>query len=254
MIRSASARPSATTESLSCSTDCARVIASGSSAPRSASSCRSSARLTTHDADIGIARADSTSRDISASLVLTSSTTGPSAAGEALGQPAPGRLGDQPGDVAAVRSHFLDQARREEGVERVGRHEHRLDAGQAMVHLRHLELVVEVADRPQALDDHLDRVGLAEVDDQPVEAVDDDVAVLLRRLAEHLGALLEGEHPLLRGVHADSDDDLVVQVAGAADDVEVAQGDGVEGPGADGASHDPVTLATRPAYQSVASP
>ena len=56
-------------------------------------------------------------------------------------------------DVAAEGDDLLDQARGEEGVERVGGHEEGVDPGQPMVHLGHLQLVVEVADGAQPLDD-----------------------------------------------------------------------------------------------------
>jgi len=119
---------------------------------------------------------------------------------------------------------------------------------QAVVHLGHLQLVVEVADGAQALDDDLDPTLLAEVDDEPVEAVDMDVAVAGGDVTEHLRALLEREKPALARVDTDGDHDLVVQETCPADDVQVTEGHGIEGPRADSPSHD------RRPYQSVASP
>ena len=58
------------------------------------------------------------------------------------------------------------------------------------VHLRHLELVVEVADRAQALDDRPDAVLLAEVGEQAVEAGDGDVGEVGAGLLEHRDPLL----------------------------------------------------------------
>ena len=51
-------------------------------------------------------------------------------------------------------------------------HEHRLDVGQRGVHLRHLELVVEVADGAQPLDDRVDVALGAERREQAGEALD----------------------------------------------------------------------------------
>src|SRR3954471_4432846 len=66
-------------------------------------------------------------------------------------------------NAAAPLGNLFDEARRDEGVLRVGRHEQRLDAAEAVVHLRHLQLVVEVAGHAYALDDRADLVGVAEV-------------------------------------------------------------------------------------------
>ena len=54
---------------------------------------------------------------------------------------------------------------------------------QAGVHLGHLQLVVEVADRAQSLDDRVDVVRAAEVGEQPGEAGDPDVGVRRAGLA-----------------------------------------------------------------------
>ena len=74
-----------------------------------------------------------------------------------------------------------------------GRHEEGLDAGQLAVHLGHLQLVLEVADRAQALHDHRDLVGAAVVDQQALEAVDGDVGQVGDGLAQQLHALVDGE-------------------------------------------------------------
>jgi hypothetical protein len=67
----------------------------------------------------------------------------------------------------------------------------RLHAGEADVHLRHLQLVVEVADRPQALDDDRRVLGPAEIDEQATERLDPYVAVDGGHFAEHVDALLD---------------------------------------------------------------
>ncbi len=177
-------------------------------------------------------------------------------------------VGDQTFDVPAVPRNLLDQAGGEVTVERVRRDEQSLDPGQAIVHLRHLQLVVEVADRTQSLDDRRDAVGRAVVDEQPVPGVDAHGGHLRRGLLEHREAFVDAEQRLLRGVVEHRDDDLVVQGGGPGDDVEVAVGHGVERPWADHpADHSrahatllirvtsviQAGLAARP-YQSVPSP
>ena len=54
---------------------------------------------------------------------------------------------------------------------------------------------------------------------------------------EHRDALVGGEQPVLGHVDADGDDDLVEELGGSPDDVEVAVGHRVERPGADSATH-----------------
>ena len=163
-------------------------------------------------------------------------------------QPLVHGLGHQPRDVAAELGDLLDQAGREVPDLRRGRHEEGLDAGQLAVHLGHLELVLEVADRAQALDDHRDVVRPAVVDEQALEAVDDDVGQVGDRLAEQVHALVDGEEAGLAGVDQHRDDQLVVEAGGPVDDVDVTVGDRVEGSGADGTPHE-----ERP-YRSRASP
>src|ERR1700744_3875099 len=176
--------------------------------------------------------------------------------GQAGPELADDRLGHQPADVATVLGHLADEAGGQERVQRVGRHEQRLDLGDPVVHLGHLHLVVEVADRPQALDHGRDAVLFAEVDQQPVEAVDPDIAELGGHGAQHLDALVHREQALLGDVDEHRHDDLVVEPGRPADDVEVPVGDGVKGTGADDTEHadQPFCSTPKMAYQSVASP
>src|SRR3954471_3780290 len=60
---------------------------------------------------------------------------------------------DEPRDVAAEGGNLLHQGGRDEAALGPGRDEDGLHTGQGPVHLRHLQLVVEVAGGPQALDD-----------------------------------------------------------------------------------------------------
>src|ERR1700684_1438305 len=161
---------------------------SGGSTSRSSSS-RSSRRSrgSTHDTDMGSARAVSTTsiRSLSSSsarrrassvISWTFRVTAPPAARDGSGCRA-GALDetfetvrrDERGDVAAPLRDLLHQARGEEAVFRVSRHEQRVDPGEAAIHLGHLQLVVEVADGAQALDDDGDVVTAAVVDDEALE-------------------------------------------------------------------------------------
>src|ERR1700690_3516248 len=85
------------------------------------------------------------------------------------------QLRDQGPDVTAVPADLLDQAGPQEAVDRVGRDEQRLDLPETVVHLGHLHLVLEVADRPQALHDGRDPVVLAVLDEQPPERANLDI-------------------------------------------------------------------------------
>src|SRR5215467_8771217 len=166
--------------------------------------------------------------------------SGPIAAllfGQALAQPGQDDLRDQAADVPAVPGDLLDQAGAQEGVERVGGHEERLDLGHPVVHLRHLHLVLEIADGSQPLDHRGDPVGRAEVHEQAVEPLDPDVAVTAGDLAQHLDALVDREQAVLGDVDQHRDDHLVIQARRAADDVEVTVGDRIKGTRTDYALH-----------------
>ena len=158
--------------------------------------------------------------------------------GEALLEP----LGDlrrhHPRHVAAEAGHLAHQARRQERVLRAGGDEEGVDARELLVHLRHLELVVEVGDRPQALHDRLGAVLLGEVDEQALEELDPHVGEVRDLLGEHLLALLEREERLrLLRVADHRDDDVVEMARGPLDDVEVTVGDGIERARAQGGGH-----------------
>ncbi|EGJ74489.1 hypothetical protein STTU_1700 [Streptomyces sp. Tu6071] len=169
------------------------------------------------------------------------------------------------GDVAAPLRDLLDERGGEEAVGGVRRDEEGLDSGEAVVHLGHLQLVVEVADGAQALDDGGDVALLAEVDEEPVESLDLDVAELGGHLADQFHALVDREEPALGLVDHHGDVHDVVELGGSGDDVEMTVGDRVEGPRTDGAAQrDPLALrsihgafshveAARP-YQKVPSP
>src|ERR1700729_2092588 len=147
------------------------------------------------------------------------------------------QLRDQGPDVAAVPADLLDQAGPQEAVHGVGRDEQRLDLGETVVHLGYLHLVLEVADRPQALHDRLDPVDPAKLDQQPPERPDFDILQAGGHLAEHLDPFLHREQAVLGLVGAHHDQDIVVQQRRPADDVEMTVGPRVEGAWTDDTTH-----------------
>src|ERR1700712_2928624 len=130
---------------------------SGMDASASSTSSSVSSRLTSTDADIGIVRAvsmmsRSSRRMVSRSYACWSLIVIRSCAARLgrvelrppLGE-AEGDLGrDHARHVAAEARHLAHQAGGEEGVLRAGGDEERVDARELLVHLGHLQLVVEV--------------------------------------------------------------------------------------------------------------
>ena len=137
------------------------------------------------------------------------------------------------------RGDLPHQARRQERVLRARRDEERVDAREALVHLRHLQLVVEVGDGPEALHDRVGAVVPGEVDEQALEELDPDVAEVRGRPRVSISwrsSRREQRLRLLR-VADDRDDDVVEVPRGALDDVEVTEGDRVERTRAEGGRH-----------------
>ncbi|MCO5561366.1 hypothetical protein L7F22_014987 [Adiantum nelumboides] len=156
--------------------------------------------------------------------------------GEPVQQPGVHARREERGDVAAAAGDLLDQRARH--VDLTGRagQEQRLDPGQVPVHVRHRELVVVVRRPAQALDHRPGAALAAVVDDEPLERLDPHARQVRGDLGEHRDALVDGEQPLLAGVHQDRDEHLVEQRRGAGDDVEVTDRRRVVGTGADGAT------------------
>ena len=138
-------------------------------------------------------------------------------------------------DRAAETEHFFDQPRAGVGV-LLGRHQkHRFQIViQPPVHQRHLELVLEVRDGTQAADQRLRAFAPRVVDEQSIEGVHLDVVPVAEHLADHRHALVDREERRLVGVDEDGDDNPIEDRTGALDDVDVAAGERIEGPGKDG--------------------
>src|SRR4051812_39862815 len=97
------------------------------------------------------------------------------------------------------------------------------------VHVRQLELVLEVRNRAQPAHDDAGILGAGVIYGQAGKTVNADVRLGRRRhdLAGQTDALLRGKEGswLLLSL-VDRDDDLIEQPRGAASDVDVAQRDG----------------------------
>src|ERR1041385_6272322 len=140
-------------------------------------------------------------------------------------------------DVAAQYGDFLDKPRSDGLMPRIGHKEHGFDIGvQPLVHPDHLELVLEIGNRAQAPHDHAGANLLGEFDQQGFEFLhcDGGAAVAGQRrgfLTDDFEAFLQREDRRFGGIGGDTDDELIHQLHGAADDVDVAQGQGIEGAG-----------------------
>ena len=129
----------------------------------------------------------------------------------------------QPADLAAEARDLPHQARAQ--VREVHRRdqEDRFERRvQPPVHQRHLELVLEVAHRPQPSDDDGGADPLGELGEQAVERLDGDPRVAADRLPQHAEALLHREERLLGAVGGDRHDHLVRQREAPAHQVLVA--------------------------------
>jgi hypothetical protein len=106
------------------------------------------------------------------------------------------------------------------------------------VELVHLELPLEVGDHAEPLHDRLGLPPPCEVDDELAEDGDLHVRQLGERLAQEPHPLVEREQRRLVLRAADhTDDDAVEDRRRAADHVDVAERDGIVGPGTDGGDH-----------------
>src|SRR5574338_883834 len=135
-------------------------------------------------------------------------------------------------DRPAVARDFLHQLGRDRLQRHVGHQEDRFDiVVQLLVHSRHLELIFEVGDAPQAPQDRGRALLFCELHQQRIELDHLDVAGDVRDLSpDHRQSLGDREHRLLRGVGGDPADQLVYEVRAAADDVEVSERKRVERP------------------------
>src|SRR5580704_4291563 len=145
-------------------------------------------------------------------------------------------LGHQLRQSLAVARDFLDQMRRAEEQPRIREHEHGLDVrAHLLVHLRHLQLVVEIRHGAQRANQHLgadpfrviDRPATALVYPRARLEVADD-------LADYFDALVAGkQRRILVRIVGDRDDHLVENGDAAPDNVDMSVVDWVEAAGID---------------------
>src|SRR5699024_5307662 len=127
--------------------------------------------------------------------------------------------------------------------------------GQVPVHQGHRHLGVVVGTAAQTLDDGDGADVAAEVHQQTGRGGDAHAGHPGERRARQLDAHVDGQQRCLAGVLGDGDHDVVEQRTGAPHDVEVAERDRVEGPGADGGGHvDTVPAAPSPVAAAAAAP
>ena len=104
-----------------------------------------------------------------------------------------------------------------------------------------LHLRLEVADRAEPADDEVRVARMAEVDREPVEALDDDPlaaqADTVECVTDRRHAFGRREQRRLPWVRKDGDDHPIEHHARAPKDVEVTVGDGVERAGIDRDAH-----------------
>src|SRR5680860_1109982 len=133
-----------------------------------------------------------------------------SLADEVLPQALHHHRGHEIGDVATEPGDLLHERGGEVGVYGAGGEEEGLDVADAVVHLRHLQLVLEVADGAQSLDDDANVVSATEVHQQPGEGLHGDVAQMSGDLLQQRDPLADGKHRLLALVLEATDDEMVI--------------------------------------------
>src|SRR5919199_3628753 len=144
----------------------------------------------------------------------------------------------QPAHVPPVARDLAHSARGQEAVFRRRHDEDGLELRvEHPVELRLLELRLEIRARPQALDDHPGPPLAGEVYEQTVDDLDRDVLQRPCYLLDEPRPVLRGEPRSLFHVLADRHHDVIVDVRGSPDAVEVTDGDRVEATGTDREFH-----------------
>src|SRR5665213_34189 len=158
----------------------------------------------------------------------------------AVDQPFGDAFADKMRDVAAQRADFLDESRRDELVAVGGHQKHGLDPViEACVHPGHLEFVFEIRHGAQPADDDVGARRLGKAHQQRLESAHLDtlgggaVERLGDVVAHDLDPLVGREQRPLAVVAGDADDEVVDDLRRAANDVEMAVGDRIEGAGVD---------------------
>ena len=125
------------------------------------------------------------------------------------------------GDVRAETHHVLDQGGGKVRPLRARRDEERLEARHLVVHLCHLQLVVEVRYRAKAFHDDADLASGRIVHEQARERVHLGVLEVSHGLLQHRHPLVDAEEGRLHRVLQDRDHHPVETAIGPADDVDM---------------------------------
>ncbi len=132
---------------------------------------------------------------------------------------------------------FLDQVRRTEEQPRIREHKNCLDVrAHRLVHLRHLQLVIEIRHGAQRANQNLGADSFRVIDRQPAELVHPRARLeVADDFADYLDALVTGKQRLiLVRIVSDGDDHLVENRDAAPDDVNVAVVNRIEAAGVNG--------------------
>ena len=155
---------------------------------------------------------------------------------ELCAQPLDHEFRHQLRQALAVSRDFLDQVRGTEEQPRIREHENGLDVrAHLLVHLRHLQLVIEIGHGAQRANQHLGADSFRVVDRQAAELVDARARLeVADDLADYFDALVAGkQRRILVRIVGDRDDHFVENRDAAPDDVDVAVVDRVEAAGVD---------------------
>ncbi len=136
--------------------------------------------------------------------------------------------------VAAEGDDLFDEGGGGESEFFAGHDEDGFDTGDLSVGEGDAELVVEVGEVAEASEDG---GGFAVADEGDGEAgvgFDGDVGEFFGEFFDEGEAFLDGEEVFFFGVDADGDDEVVEEFSAPVDNVEVAEGERVEGSGEDG--------------------
>jgi len=144
-------------------------------------------------------------------------------------------LGDFALHVPAEPEHLFDHRRAHKGIAFARREEDGLDLRREMVvHKGQGKLVLKITDRAEPPNNRFGVLRAREINQQAREADDLCVLDVAARQCRELGALLKREERILRGVLGDRHHDGLEYARGAADYIEVPEGDRIETPRVDG--------------------
>src|SRR5690625_941049 len=139
------------------------------------------------------------------------------------------RWGHEIGDVPAEFTQFTYERGGDVDKFGVRGEEHRFDPAQVLVHQRHRQFVVVIGAAADPLDDRARTDLAAEISDEPGHELHPRPGDVGDDLGHEVAACFVVDERCLRGIDPDRDDHLVRDPASAAHDVNVPEGDGIEG-------------------------